>query len=78
MLLVKKKDGSMMLSIDYRQLNKVTIKSKYPFPWIDELMDQFVGAYVFSRTDLRLIYHHIRVKSEDILKTTFRNLYVHH
>ncbi len=57
MLLVKKKDGSMRLCIDYRQLNKMTIKNRYPLPRIDDLMDQLVGARVFSKIDLRLGYH---------------------
>ena len=54
MLLVKKKDRSMRLCVDYRQLNKVTIKNKYPLPRIDDLMDQLVDARVFSKIDLRL------------------------
>jgi len=57
LLLVKKKDGSMRLCVDYRQLNKVTIKNRYPLPRIDNLMDQLVGAEVFSKIDLRSGYH---------------------
>jgi len=56
-LLVKKKDGTMRLCVDYRQLNKVTIKNKYHFPRIDDLMDQLVGACVFSKIDLRSGYY---------------------
>ena len=77
-LLVKKKEGFMRLCVDYRQLNKVTIKRKYPLPRIDDLMDQLVGASVFSKIDLRSGYHHIRVNAEDIQKNTFRTRYGHY
>ncbi|RHN45425.1 putative nucleotidyltransferase, Ribonuclease H [Medicago truncatula] len=77
-LLVKKKDGSMRLCIDYRQLNKVTIKNRYPLPRIDDLMDQLVGAKVFSKIDLRSRYHQIKVKDEDMQKTAFRTRYGHY
>ena len=71
MLLVKKKDGSMRLCVDYRQLNKVIIKNKYPHPRIDDLMNQLLDACVFSKIDLRSAYHQIHVKPNDILKTSF-------
>jgi len=77
-LLVKKKDGTMRLCVGYHQLNKVTIKNKYPLPRINDLMDQLVGAYVFSKIDLRSGYHKIRVKSKDIPKTAFRTRYGHY
>jgi hypothetical protein len=64
--------------VDYRQLNKVTIKNRYPLPRIDDLMDQLVGAEVFSKIDLRSRYHQIRVKAEDISKTAFRTRYRHY
>jgi len=76
-LLVKKKDGSKRLCIDYRQLNKVTIKNRYPLVRIDDLMDKRVGARVFSKIDLRSGYHQIKVKDEDMQKTTFRTRYGH-
>ena len=68
---VKKKDGSLRLCIDYRGLNKVTIKNKYPLPRIDDLFDQLAGSRVFSRIDLRSGYHQLKVKAEDIPKTAF-------
>jgi hypothetical protein len=74
-LFVKKKDGTLRLCIDYRQLNKVTMKNKYPFPRINDLFDQLGGASIFSKIDLRLGYHQVRIKVEDIHKTTFRTRY---
>lgn len=78
MLLFNNKDDSMRLCVDYRQLNKVTIKNKYPLPRIDDLMVQLVGACVFSKIYLIFGYHQIRVKDEDISKTTFRTRYSHY
>ncbi|KAA3465929.1 Retrotransposon protein [Gossypium australe] len=77
-LFVKKEDGSMRLCIDYRQLNKVTVKNKYPLPMIDGLFDQLKGATVFSKTDLRFDYYQLRVKEQDVPKTAFRTRYDHY
>ena len=77
-LFVKKKDGSLRLCIDYRELNKVTVKNKFPLPRIDDLFDQLQGAQVFSKIDLRSGYHQLKVKPEDIDKTTFRTRYGHY
>ncbi|KAA3466125.1 Retrotransposon protein [Gossypium australe] len=77
-LFVKKKDGSLRLCIDYRQLNKVTIRNKYPLPRIDDLFDQLKYATVFSKIDLRSGYNQLRVKDSDVLKTTFRTRYGHY
>ena len=68
-LFVKKKDGTMRLCIDYRQLNKVTIKNKYPLPRIDDLFDQLKGASVFSKIDLRSGYYQLRIRDSDVPKT---------
>lgn len=74
---MKKKDGSMRLCMEYKQLNKVIIKNKYPFPRIDDLLDQLGGACVFSKINLRSRYHQIRVKDEVISKSAFRTWYGH-
>ena len=76
-LLVNKKDGFSRLCVNYRQLNKLTIKNKYPLPRIDDLMDQLHGAVVFSKINLRSGYHQILVKAEDVQKTPFRSRYGH-
>jgi len=75
---VKKKDGSSRLCVDYQQLNKLTIKNKYPLPRINDLLDHLRGAAVFSKIDLRYGYHQILVKPEDVQKTSFRSRYSHY
>ncbi|KAL8119802.1 hypothetical protein AgCh_017061 [Apium graveolens] len=77
-LFVKKKDGSMRLCIDYRELNKLTIKNRYPLPRIDDLFDQLKDAVYFSKIDLRTGYHQLKIKPEDIPKTAFRTRYGHY
>ncbi|KAA0047082.1 pol protein [Cucumis melo var. makuwa] len=77
-LFVKKKDGSMRLCIDYRELNKVTVKNRYPLPRIDDLFDQLQEATVFSKIDLRSGYHQLRIRDSDIPKTTFHFRYGHY
>ncbi|GJW84707.1 putative reverse transcriptase domain-containing protein, partial [Tanacetum coccineum] len=77
-LFVKKKDGSFRMCIDYRELNKLTVKNRYPLPRIDDLFDQLQGSRVFSKIDMRSGYHQIRVREEDIPKTAFRTRYGHY
>ena len=76
-LFVKKKDGTMRMVVDYRQLNQITVKNKYPLPRIDELLDKLKGAKFFSKLDLTSGYHQVRVADRDIEKTAFRTRYGH-
>ncbi|CAH1437259.1 unnamed protein product [Lactuca virosa] len=77
-LFVKKNDRSFRMCIDYRELNKLTVKNRYPLPRINDLFDQLQGASYFSKIDLRSGYHHLRVLEEDVLKTAFRTRYGHY
>jgi hypothetical protein len=74
-LFIEKKDGTQRVCIDYRSLNEVTIKNKYPLPRIEDLFDQMKGASVFSKIDLRSGYHQLKIWESDILKTAFCTRY---
>ena len=76
-LFTKKKGKTLRLCIDYRQLNRVTIKNRYPLPRIDDLFDQLRGSRVYPKIDLRTGYHQLRVRETDIPKTAFRTRYGH-
>jgi hypothetical protein len=75
MLFVEKKDGTQRMCIDYRSLNEVTIKNRYPLPWIEDLFDQMKGAIVFSKIDLRLGYHQLKIQESDIPQIAFHTRY---
>nr|GFB44784.1 putative reverse transcriptase domain-containing protein [Tanacetum cinerariifolium] len=77
-LFVKKKDGSFWMCIDYQELNKLTVKNRYPLPRIDDLFNQLQGSSVNSKIDLRSGYHQLRVREEDIPKTAFITRYGHY
>nr|GEZ54306.1 putative reverse transcriptase domain-containing protein [Tanacetum cinerariifolium] len=77
-LVVKKKDGSLQMCIDNQELNKLTVKNRYPLPRIDDLFDQLQGSSVYSKIDLRSGYHQLRVREEDVLKTAFRTRFGHY
>ena len=77
-LFVKKKDATLRLCIDFRKLKKVTVKNKYPFPRIDDLFDQLKDEKIFSNIDLRLGYHQVRIKEQDINNIAFRTRYGHY
>ena len=75
---MKKKDDTLQMCIDYRKINKVTMKNKYPLPRIEDLLNQLKGVGVFSKIDLRSGYYQLRVKDIDVPKTAFRTRYGHY
>ena len=72
-MLVQKKDGTWRLCIDYRALNKITIRNRYPIPWIDDLLDQLKGAKYFSKIDLKSRYHQVPIVPSNVWKTSFKS-----
>jgi len=78
MIFVKEKDGAMRMCIDYRELNKITIKNKYLLPHVDDLFNRLQGAKIFSKIDLRSGYHQLKIRREDIPKTAFHTRYGHY
>ena len=76
-LLIRKKDNALRMCIDYRTLNQITIKNRYPLPRIDDLLDQISGSVIFTKIDLKTGYYQIRVKAEDVPKTAFRTRFGH-
>ena len=72
---MEKKDGTQRMCVDYRSLNEITIKNKYPLPRIEDLFDQLRGARVFSKTDLRSGYHQLKIRLSEIEKTAFTTRY---
>ena len=75
---MRKKDGTLWMCIDYRKINKVTVKKKYSLPRIEDLLDQLKGASVFSKIDMQLWYYQLRVKDVDVPNTAFRTQYGHY
>ena len=74
-MFAKKADGSLRLCVDYQKMNKMIVKNRYPLPRIDDLFDQLGGSRYFSKIDLRPRYHQLKIKEQDIPKTTFKNWY---